>query len=159
MTVCFIGHKSIAKTKQLVQSLKNTILALINKGATTFLFGSASEFDCLSWEVVTELKQSYSHIKRIYVRSAYQNIDKSYREYLLKSYEDTYFPIKIENSGKYAYVERNFEMINNSSHCIFYYNPNYVPPNNRKSGTKVAYEYATKKKKIILNLYEQMPYN
>ncbi len=156
MRACFIGHRTIIKSKTLVSILKETIVTLINKGVTTFLFGSKSDFDSLSWEVVTELKQTYKFIKRIYVRSNYKYIDKSYEEYLIKFYEETYFPSKIENAGKYSYVERNIEMIDNSTYCVFYYKENYIPNSNRNSGTKLAYEYASKKKKEIINLYSQI---
>ncbi len=166
MRVCFIGHRIIERTEKLMVSLKETIVALINNGVDTFLFGSRSNFDDLSWEVVTELKKKYPFIKRVYVRSMYQCIDKSYEEYLLKSYEETYFPAKIENAGKYSYVERNYEMINNSTYCVFYYNEKYIPlikhlpkhnttlSSRGNSGTKIAYEYAIKKKKKIINLYK-----
>ena len=166
MQVCFIGHRGIEKTEELISALKETVVSLINKGATTFLFGGMGEFDDLSWQVVTELKKQYPFIRRVYVRSSYQHINKSYEEYLLKSYEETCFPPKLENAGKYSYVERNYEMIDNSTYCVFYYNQNYIPPlkksakhnillpSRRKSGTKIAYEYATKKKKKIINLYK-----
>ena len=166
MQVCFIGHRTVLNSEELIRSLKETIIYLINKGATNFLFGSMSEFDDLSWKIVTELKEVYPFIKRIYIRSAYQNIDKRYEEYLLKSYEETYFPLKLENAGKYSYVERNYEMIDVSTYCVFYYNENYIPPlsqkpkNNmlflpkRNSGTKIAYNYAVKRNKIIINLYK-----
>lgn len=166
MQVCFIGHRTIEKSEELIASLKETIVTLINKGATTFLFGSKSEFDCLSWEVVTELKEKYSFIKRVYVRSSYQYINKSYEEYLLEFYEETYFPPKLENAGKYSYIERNHEMIDRSTYCVFYYNENYIAPlkrqrkhnmllpSRRNSGTKIAYKYATKQKKEIINLYK-----
>ena len=115
-----------------------------------------SEFDKLSWEIVSEIKQEYPSIKRVYVRSSYQHIDKLYEKYLLKSYEETFFPKKLENAGKYSYVERNYEMINLSTYCVFYYNENYIPQlkNQRNSGTKIAYNYAIKKKKKIINLYK-----
>ena len=57
-------------------------------------------------------------------------------------------------------------MIDNSNFCIFYYNKDYIPPlktksrndifppTKRNSGTKIAYEYALKKKKEIINLYK-----
>lgn len=161
MRVCFIGHRNIEKTDELISLLRDTIVTLIDKGVTTFLFGSKSEFDNLSWKIVTELKKNYPLIKRVYVRAAYQFIDKSYEEYILQSYEETYFPPKLENAGRFSYVERNYEMIDNSTYCVFYYNEDYIPPQNRNtllplsnnSGTKIAYEYATKKKKIIINLY------
>ncbi len=166
MKVCFIGHRTIENAEEVISSLKETVVELIKKGVTTFLFGSMSAFDDLSWKVVTQLKEEHPFIKRIYVRSTYPYIDKSYEKYLLESYEETYFPPKIENAGKYSYVERNYEMIDNSTYCVFYYNENYIPtlksptkrhillPSKRNSGTKIAYEYAQKKKKEIINLYK-----
>lgn len=157
MQVCFIGHRKIIKTEKLIYSLRETILALIKKGFTTFLFGSMSEFDQLSWEIVSDLKKEYPYIKRIYVRSSYPYIDKSYEEYLLQSYEETYFPEKLKNAGKYSYVERNYEMIDTCSYCVFYYDENHIATKNtsipRKSGTKTAYKYALKRNKTIINLY------
>ncbi|MBO5926255.1 MAG: hypothetical protein J6Q38_01675 [Clostridia bacterium] len=50
-----------------------------------------SEFDELSWEVVTLLKKEYPYIKTVYVRSAFQHINDFYEKYLLNSYEETYF--------------------------------------------------------------------
>ena len=158
MQACFIGHRKIQKNEGLISSLKQTIVDLIHNGVTTFLFGSKSEFDNLSWEAVTELKAKYPLIKRVYIWSSYQYIDKSYEKYLLKLYEETYFPPKLENAGKYSYVERNYEMIDNSTYCVFYYNENYVSSLKRNvkrnSGTKIAYSYAMKSKKIIINLYQ-----
>jgi uncharacterized phage-like protein YoqJ len=166
MKACFIGHRKIENTKGLATLLNQTITELLTKGVTTFLFGSNSDFDKLSWEVVSSLKKRYPFIKRVYVRASYPHIDKDYEQYLLKSYEETYFPLKIENAGKYSYVERNCELIDKSSYCIFYYNKNYILPLKQatksnmllprklNSGTKYAYEYALKKKKIVINLYK-----
>ena len=155
MQVCFIGHRNIEVNEKLLSSLEETIKTLINKGATAFLFGSKSQFDNLCWDIVTSLKGSNPNIKRIYVRSAFQYISKSYKNYLLENYEETYFPPKLENAGKYSYVERNYEMIDKSNYCVFYYNANYTPLKKRNSGTKIAYDYAVKKKKIIINLFSQ----
>ena len=163
MEVCFIGHRKITPSEELIIRLKNSIVNLIEQGATIFLFGSKSGFDDLAWKIVTKLKKKYPAIKRLYVRAIYKEIDKSYESYLLQFYDETYFPIKIENAGKFAYVERNFEMINRATFCVFYYDENYtprteqthkfLPSTKRKSGTKIAYEYAIKKKKIIINLF------
>ena len=165
MNICFIGHRKISLTENLISQLRATILKLIDNGATTFYFGSMSEFDNLAWKIVTEYKTIYPNIIRVYVRASFEHINKSYEQYLLQSYDDTYFPEHISKAGKYAYVERNFEMINNSSVCVFYYNKNYIPQINpynhkasilkRNSGTKIAYQYAVKKKKQIVNLFEE----
>ncbi len=111
-----------------------------------------SEFDELAWNMVTIVKRKYPYVKRIYVRANYPSIDEFYEEYLLTRYEKTYFPQNIEKAGKYAYVERNYMMIDQSTYCIFYYNEDYVPLSKRNSGTKLAYKYAVKKEKSIINL-------
>ena len=107
MKACFIGHRTIENTEELALSLKELVSVLIKNGVTTFLFGSMSKFDSLSWEIVTELKKEHPFIKRVYVRSLYQYIDKDYEEYLLKYYEETYFPESLQNAGKSSYVKRN----------------------------------------------------
>ena len=157
MKACFIGHRHIHKREELASALRKNIIELICKGTTTFFFGSKSEFNDLCLEIVSELKTRYPFIKRIYVRSAYPYINKDYEKYLLETYEETYFPTQLEQAGKYSYVERNREMIDNSTYCIFYYDENYIPSHqqstNRNSGTKIAYQYAIQRKKVIVNLY------
>lgn len=164
-TCCFFGHRKINEPDE----FKNTLLGIIenliiNEGIDTFLFGSKSEFDDLCREAVTALKERHPHIRRIYVRAEFPYIDDGYREYLLESYDDTYFPDKIINAGKAAYVERNFEMIDKSRICVIYYNESYAPPERKnsnrdlasyqpKSGTKLAYGYAIKKDRVIVNTF------
>lgn len=149
----------------MVERLTKTIETLITaKGVNTFYFGSKSEFDDLCHKTVTELKEKYPYIKRIYVRSAFQHIPDWYEDGLLNHYEGTYFPKHMENAGKASYVERNQEMINKSDFCVVYYDENYLPPRRKnskrdlvdyqpKSGTKVAYDYAIKKRLIITNVF------
>ena len=167
MQVCFIGHRDIERTSELENRLRQTVEELIIKGATTFLFGSKSDFDTLAWETVTQLKQKYPFIKRVYVRSAFQYISSAYEEYLLTYYERTYFPERAQNAGKCSYIKRNYEMIDCCLFCVFYYNPNYLtplkkPPKNsislpkrRTSGTKIAFNYAVKSQKQIINLFDK----
>ena len=162
---CFFGRRKIDVTDELVNRLKETVEYLITeKKVDTFLFGSKSEFDELCLKVVIELKSKHPHIRRIYVRAEFPYIDESYTAYLLKSYEHTYYPERIINAGKAAYVERNYEMIENSSYCVIYYDENYEPPRRRNSkrdvldyqpssGTKLAYNYAIKKNTEVINLF------
>ena len=163
-TCCFFGHRNINETEELKSKLIEIIEKLIvDKKVDTFLFGSKSRFNSRCLELVTELKEKYSHIKRIYVRSAFQHIPDWYEDSLLKHYEGTYFPEYMENAGKASYVERNQEMIIHSKFCVVYYDENYLPPRRKnsrrdlfdyqpKSGTAVAYEYAVRKKKQIINI-------
>ena len=151
-TCCFFGHRTINETEELKSKLYEIIEKLIvEKNVDTFLFGSKSCFNILCQETVTQLKEKHPHIKRIYVMAEYPNINDKYTNYLLESYEDTYYPEHIIGSGRAAYVERNYEMINKSHYCIVYYNePN--APTTRKSGTKIALDYAIKRCKIIISV-------
>ena len=165
-TCCFFGHRKIDETAELKNRLYEIIENLIvNENVDTFLFGSKSEFDDLCHKIVTELKEKYPHIRRVYVRSAFQHIPDWYGDSLLNHYEDTYFPEHMEKAGKASYVERNQEMINKSKFCVVYYDEKYLPPRRKnsrrdlfdyqpKSGTAVAYSYATTKNKIIYNIFE-----
>lgn len=161
---CVIGHRKIDDTEALRKRVYDTIIALIGEGADTFLFGSRSKFDSLCLEIVTDIKQRFPHIRRIYVRAEYSNISEDYERYLLSMYDETYFPENVKGAGRASYVKRNFDMIDKADLCIFYYNKDCKPPVKTatrkqlfsyqpKSGTKVAFEYATLKKKTILNLY------
>ena len=57
------------------------------------------------------------------------------------------------------------KMINKSKFCVVYYDEKYLPPRRKnsrrdlfdyqpRSGTAVAYGYAVKKKKEIINVFE-----
>ncbi len=164
-TCCFFGHRKIKHTKDLeIAILENAESLITKKNVSTFLFGSKSAFDDLCYEVVSKLKEKYPHIQRIYVRAEYPYISDDYKNYLLESYENTYFPEKSVDAGKASYVERNQEMINKSKFCVVYYDENYLPPRRKnskrdlfdyqpKSGTKIAYDYALKKGVEIINIF------
>ena len=155
-TCCFFGHRTINETEKLKVKLYKTIESLVvNENVDTFLFGSKSRFDSLCLELVTKLKEKYPHIKRIYVRAEFPIISDEYKAYLLKNYEDTYYPENLIGAGKAVYVERNIEMINRSLFCIVYYDESNTPTT-RKSGTKIALDYAIKckKKTFIFNQFQ-----
>ncbi len=173
---CFIGHRKITCNSELIERLNNIIKSLIDQeNVTVFLFGSNSEFDDLCYEIVSELqKEQKEIIKKAYLcksesafligdRKKYKWIDNliskgfSYQEYnqILK-------PKRVINAGKNAYIIRNEELINDSDYVIFYLDKKYNAPLRKqsketyfyqpKSGTKIAYEYAIKKCKKIINV-------
>lgn len=149
-TCCFFGHRTINETEELRLKLIEIIENLIaDKNVDTFLFGSKSRFNDLCLELVTEIKEKYPHIKRVYVRAEYPYISEQYKTYLLEIYEDTYYPEKILDSGRAVYIMRNYEIINNSNYCIIYYDKKSVPIT-RKSGTGIALDYAIKQSKNII---------
>jgi len=168
-TACFFGHRRIDVTDGLMTALYKEIenLILVDK-IDTFLFGSKSQFNDLCYNVVTDLKGKYPDTRRIYVRAEFEYIDsegsRAYKEGLLEHYEDTYYPECVSGAGKAVYVKRNYHMIDESSVCVVFYNENYRPARRKQSsraltdyqpssGTGVAYKYAEKKNRKIINLY------
>lgn len=184
---CFIGHRKIEKSIDLTQRVRDVINDLIeNKGATTFLFGSRSEFDDLCHSIVTDLQKNNPQVKRIMYtcRSEYACMkeEKEERERIArevtkrdikyKDYDGAMMSDRLWSAGKASYVERNQDMINASDYCVFYYNENYQPPKRKyskrdiseyqpKSGTRIAYEYALSRKRLenhilIINILETL---
>ncbi len=169
-TCSIIGHRKIEETKELEIKVKNIIINLIEKeNVTEFLFGSKSEFNDLCYEIITALKSKYSNVNRIFVRAEYPIISDDYYNYLKKFYEDTYFYDKKLISNKFSYIRRNQVIIDKSDFCLFYFDTNYIlktkdqsekdiyiskPTSQKRSGTSIAYEYAIKKLKKIINVVE-----
>lgn len=174
----FFGHRKIEVTEELKQRTKETIEDLIvNHDVWTFLFGSRSDFDDLCHLLVTELKEKYPDIKRIaytcqsetcVLESERKEREKSYSQLLKREVHLLGVEEEVEHKNKYtagraSYVERNHAMIDDSDYCVFYYDENYQPEMRKyakrnlttyqpKSGTKLAYDYAKRKKKNIINL-------
>lgn len=178
-TVCFIGHRKIEQENELRTRLNNLVEDLIVMGARRFLFGSKSEFNSLCYEVVTKFKEKYLDIVRVcytcksescFFKEEKEKWEKILSKTLHSSISINTFDEEVEFGAKYSagrggYVERNQAMIDDSDICVFYYNEKYLPPKRRqkktditsyqhKSGTKIAYNYALRKKKQIINLCE-----
>ncbi len=179
MVICFIGHRTVSDAEQVLQRLLDAVSSLIEQGADTFLFGSRSKFDFLSWEAVTQLKEEHPNLKRVNYSAPHETVYTSKeereeseeffskmmkREVHFKDFEENVPSQKSLNANKNTYIMRNQEMIDHSDVCVFYYDKNYLPPKKKrakrfvvadqpKSGTAIAFAYATQKKKQILNLY------
>lgn len=154
MTVAFIGHRNVWTTDELRDRLKSTLIQLIEgESADIFLFGSASSFDKLCYNVVTELKQKYSHIVRVCVRAEDEFVDESYIEEMTMSYDHSFFPMRVHGAGRMSYIRRNEAMIDDCDVLIVYCNDNYEPKRG-KSGTKMAVNYAEQKHKRVINLHK-----
>lgn len=173
----FFGHRKIAVTDCLTHELEEIIEDLILKGVSVFLFGSNSEFDSLCHSIVTSLKTKYPNIKRVSytcksesctLEENREQMEKLFSSVLkrnisIQGYEEEFEHKTKYTSGRASYIERNQAMINDSDYCIFYYNENYAPEMRKyskrspiyyqpKSGTRIAFEYANQKKKIIINM-------
>lgn len=153
MKVAIIGHRNIEESQALNDRLMKTITDLIVKeGADTFLFGSKGQFNGLCYDAVSELRRIYD-VSRVYVRAEYCYIDQRYENYLLTYYEDTFYSAKV-HPGPLAYIERNQVLVDMCDVVLTYYDVNYTLPDGKTSGTKTAIEYAIRKNKLVINLFE-----
>ena len=152
-TCCIIGHRDFKITDELTIKINDTITHLINKeNVTIFLFGSKSNFTDYCYKIVTKLLNKYPYLKRIYIRAEYPIISDEYYDYLKTLYEESYFYCSNKTTNKFSYIRRNQTMIDKSDICLFYFNNTYVPKSKTNSGTSIAYEYALKINKTILNI-------
>ncbi len=146
---CFIGHRRVKNQAALGNELFELIKKLIEtESFGKFIFGSRGEFNDLCCQALRKAKESYPEINRVYIRAEYPIINDDYRRYLSQFCDDTYYPERIVDAGRAAYVERNFEMIDKSELCVFYFDAK-----NPSRGTRTAYEYAVKKDKRMINLF------
>lgn len=162
MVCSFFGHRNIDYNDEIKIKVKTILIKLIEEERVVkFLFGSKSLFNQLCYDVVTELKMVYPQICRIaypcksetaqlvgqtdFYEKAYFNV--SGKKIQLKEYEEIFEDGSLWHAGKASYVERNCLMIKHSDFCVFYFRSDYT---DKKSGTKLAVEYAKRKKKKII---------
>ena len=150
-SVCFIGHREIKDAEVLQSRLPGLLAELILSGKINFLFGDHSAFNRICRETVSELQKKYPYIRRIHFRTNYENPDAYTEAFLLEDCEQSIAIKGISRAGRAAYAERNQYMIRESDICIFYFDENRHM--NRKSGTALAYSYACKQGKKIINLF------
>jgi len=148
-TLSFFGHSTIEITDTLKKDLRNLIRQKITQeNYGVFLFGGFGKFDELAWEIVSELKKEYPHIKRIFVLTEEKHLKKYKRPKYLKDedYEEFIYLQLQYNGFRTRIYYRNIEMINISDFVIFYVN------NTLNSGAYKIYKYAKLKKKQFCNL-------
>lgn len=169
-TCSFLGHRKIDVNNGLNQRIKDCIEdLLVNHNVRIFLFGSKSMFNDLCHFLVSELREKYPDVKRICytckgegctIESERLECEKIYssvlnREIRLLGFEEEFDHKTKDKAGRASYVERNQAMIDDSDFCIFYYDEKYLTPTKTNSGTRIAYEYALRKRKKIINLFNQ----
>jgi len=148
-TCSVFGHSKIEITEELGNKLLETFKDLIEKGCENFYFGGFGMFDELCHKIVSELKLTYSHIKRIFCLSDPRHLRINKRPKWLKSenYEDfVYLDLDFDWWYQRIYY-RNCAMIDKSDIVLFYVEEL------KNSGAYKAFKYAKQKKKSIINLF------
>lgn len=146
----FFGHREIEITEDLVLKLTVFIEKLIvNKNFGIFYFGGFGMFDDLCYKIVSQLKQKYPYVKRIFCLSDPRHQRVSKRPNWLKNEEyEEYVYLELKYDYWYTRIYfRNCEMINRSDFVIFY------AKENEDSGAYKALQHAIKNKKDFINFF------
>ena len=147
--VCsFFGHSDIEINNSLIIKLTLEIEKLILNNFNIFYFGGFGDFDELCYQIVSSLKEKYTHIKRVHCLSNPQHIRPNKRPRWLNDRKcDEYIYLDLEFDYYYSRIYyRNCEMIKKSDIIIFYVE------NRENSGAYKALQYAKKKKKPFVNI-------
>ena len=134
---------------------------IVEEGVNTFLFGSRSKFDELCHIVVTELKEKYPNILRVAYLCKHETVclvgagtslsqkikDLIGRNGLVLEFEEIKKSERVNSARRASYLKRNYWMIDESC-CVAY----FLRDMQKKSGTQIAYLYATKEGKILVSL-------
>ena len=145
----FFGNSEIVITDELIGRLRVKIEELVtNEGFGVFYFGGLGMFDDLCYKIVSELKEKYPFIKRVFCLT-----DPRHQRYIKRpswlrntEYEEyIYLDLAFDWWYKRIYY-RNCEMIEQSDFVIFYV------AHTEKSGAYKAMQYAKRKKKNYINI-------
>lgn len=138
MTVTFVGHSKLQKNEKLLAWLEETIVNLIEEGATQFLLGGYGDFDTISAKMVKKVQDTYPHIE------SYLVIPYLDRKYDTSLYNNTIYPPLETVPKRFAISKRNEWMVDDSDVVVAYL-LNYA------GGSGRTMEYAERRnKKIIL---------
>lgn len=139
----FFGHRDY-NYRPHQERIKAFIIDLIeNHGVTEFYNGFRGNFDCLCAEVVYELKAAYPAIKNIMVLSYHP--DEDFR--LPKFFDESTYLLDKRVPPKFAITYTNQAMIDYADYIISGVQCDW-------GGAWKACEYACRKKKIIIKLFE-----
>lgn len=162
--VCVIGHRKVVHKEQVKEEFLENIKIIKNHcNKLDCLFGSKSEFNDLCYDVIDNLKKEQIGIRSVFYRCKHETawlygqdvVDHNLVSFInnestFDRYDEIILSEHLLKTTKNSYIQRNFNMIDNSDICIFYYDEGNAKHN---SGTKLAYDYAKKKQKMIINLF------
>ncbi len=145
------GHSEIIETVSLREETKRTLEDLVKQGYCYFYFGGFSMFDEMCREIVGELRVQYPQVMRIYCAPdrRYLRINKRPSWLKKEDYEEIIY-IELEFDWWYNRLYyRNCAMVDRSDVVLIYVEER------ENSGAYKIYKYALRKKKKIINMFDQ----
>ena len=148
--VCsFFGHRNVNTTDELISKISTMIDGLVKNGYFTFLFGGFGDFDNLCHKIVSQKKELFPSVKRVYCLTDEKHLSPNKRPKYLSQNDYEEF-IYLQPDFDYWYKRiyfRNCEMVKLSDFIIFY------AEEKENSGAYKTLKFAKKSKKTFINLY------
>lgn len=150
MIISFFGHKLIRGCNDLPKQIEQVILKNIKQNEKIFFYcGGYGNFDVLCASVCRTIAHNVPNCEIVYITpyitEAQQQKIKHYIN--IKMYDSVIFPPLETVPPKYAILKRNEWMAEQADLIIGYVEHAF-------GGAYTAIEYARKKKKQVINLYE-----
>ena len=150
MTVAFIGSDEYTRTPQLAISMWSVLGKLVaEEGTDVFLFSNANFFDNDCLLIVSQLKMYHPTIERHYYHGIF-DYDVGYVHDMKAIYDKVFFPRMGFPLREHL---RSRQMIDRCDILVTFCSSNDLQ-DTQKSQTVLAIEYARKKKKHVINLFE-----
>ena len=145
----FFGHQNM-RVEQYRDKLLHVILDLIeNKGVTQFYSGFRGDFDRYCSCLISELKESYPHIKNTMVFSYIPEVpnDPDYAFKLPECFDDSIYLLERKAPKRFAIIETNKCLVEKVDFIVAGVMTHY-------GGAYMALEYAYKRKKPIISVID-----
>ncbi len=139
----FFGHRDVDYTPY-CEKIENILADLIeNRGVTRFYSGNRGNFDKLCAYLVWDLKFRYPQIENILVLSY-----PSKSDFILpKFFDDAAYLLETHVPPKFAIPQTNRRMVDLADHIV-------SGVNRDRGGAFTACQYAEKRKKDIIRIYD-----
>ena len=148
--ISFFGHRCLWGV-DIRERIEKTIMANLDK-ETQFLIGTHGEFDRLALSICKGLRKIYPEIK---ITVVFTNLSflKRNKNSICGFYDDFQTMVyEIEEEHyKNKIIVSNRKMIDESDLIIC-----YVNMKEQKSGAKMAVRYASRKGKMVINLFDEL---
>ena len=144
--VCALfGHRQIIRNKDVCQKLEKILDKLIKKGISTFFVGTHGDFDKIALSVCQKKKMEFD----ININLVFTSLSNLNNTNIPTEVNSVIFDVE-EEYFKQRIILTNKKIIDISDIIIIYYNSN-----KSVSGVSYALNYALKKNKKIINIYDK----
>ena len=142
MIVTFCGHSDFFESNKYEKLLQDILEREIGTCSAEMYLGGYGGFDSFAYECCKKFKVNHPNVSLVFV-TPYMKVDPIYRQ----SYDSVLYPGLEDKPPKFAITYRNRYMIDRSDLVIAYIDHDW-------GGAYKTYEYAMRKSKRIINLYD-----